>query len=211
MQNSCFALQSVVEAITEDKPTGFELDEYVAHLREPTDRISTTMSRLNTYLIAPDLSRRPTAVSAFIDHAVAALPESRRPQTTRLSDESMTVLVDGNLLSEAFAVMFDGDDPAAILVVDSCTIRGRRHARLVVERRELLAEDRTLAGHWDLAGGQRFEMALRFSIARAIVLAHGGEVLSSSAVVPEGAAPSVKNAGRGRARLGIYLPLMIDE
>ena len=51
MQNVSFGLQSVLDALEQDRPTGARLDEYLAHLRQSADRLSATMTQLNRFLV----------------------------------------------------------------------------------------------------------------------------------------------------------------
>jgi hypothetical protein len=200
MRNVSFALQSVIEAIEVEHPTGAELDEYLSHLRDPANRLSVTMSRLAACITPVHPSPRPMGVAELIAIAVGRVSPGCRPERVEVSDPSMRVSADPELVSELVAAMLEsgGDHAAPALEAAPVMVDGQVHARLVVDRKTSMAGERAGADLWDLAAGRGLEIPLRLAIGRDVVHAHGGEVLA-------------ENAPAGRVRLGITLPLLTSH
>ena len=97
------------------------------------------------------------------------MPAAHKPKEVVIPDDSMTVSGDVELLSDVILAMLEGErvDAAPTLEVDRIEISGRPYARVVVERRAWVPDERTSTGLWDLAGGLRLETALRLSAQRA--------------------------------------------
>ncbi len=200
MQNISFALQSVADAIDVDRPTGPRLDEHLVHVREPARRLSVTMTRLNALLVSPALTIRPLALSELLDHALARTPAASRPRSVTGRDAPMTLSGDVESLSEAIVALLEceGKGAASTLAVDEVAIGGSPFARIAIDRRELVPEERAREGVWDIAGGQRLETALRLALVRTVVLAHQGTV-------------SLERTAPGRVRLALHLPVRATD
>jgi K+-sensing histidine kinase KdpD len=197
MRNVSFALQSVLEAIEVEHPTGTELDEYLSHLRDPANRLAATMARLAACITPARLSLRSVPVGEIVASAVSRATPACRPGRIRVSEPPVVVSADAEHIAELVTAMLEsgGDHADPALEAVEATSDGRRHARIVVDRRTAAPGERAGANLWDLAAGRGLEIPLRLAIGRDVVREHGGEVL-------------VEDAPPGRVRLGFSLPAL---
>jgi hypothetical protein len=194
--NVAFGMRSVLDAIDVDHPEGAELVEYLAHLRDPIDRLAVTTTRLAMALETPRAGSERVAVDAIVERALASVAPSCRPARVDAVAERMFVRGDAVLLAEPIAAMLEsaaeGTRPALAIARDER--RGRPYARVSVERRYASVEPEAVGGPWDLAGSLRLDTLLHLAHGRAVIAAHEGEVTAERV--------------EGGVRLAVLLPLI---
>jgi K+-sensing histidine kinase KdpD len=197
MRNVSFALQSVLEAIEAERPTGPELDEYLSHLRDPADRLAATMSRLAACITPARLARKSVRVDELVAAAVSRAVPGCKPERVVIAEPPLLVSADADLIADVVTAMLEsgGDHADPALEVGEAIVESRRHARIIVDRKTAVPGERAGADLWDLAAGRGLEIPLRLAFGRDVVREHGGEVL-------------VEDAKPGRVRLGISLPVI---
>ncbi len=195
MRNVSFAVLSVLEALEGNRPEGADLDRYLDHLRQPAESLARTMARFEACMSPVVPSMDPLSVRALVEGALLRIDPACRPAQVSLPEADVFLRGDAELLSETIASMLEsgGQRAAPFLDADQVDVGGRSHVRIVVTRTASAAEQRAVAGLWDLAGGVGLDVPLRLAFGRAVVLAHGGDVLSDLV------------AG-GTVRLGLRLP-----
>ncbi len=200
VQNVSFALQSVVDAVDLDRPTGARLDEYLAHLRAPAVRLSTTMVQLGAILEAPAPVLRRATVDSIVERVLFSPRLRCRPAFVAAHAREMNVAADVEMLAESVRAMLDsgGAHGAPTLEVDRVdlgTAPLRAHRRPNDERRvKTTATFPRALGHRRRGAGSKSRSAWprpEQSVLRARRDGDGGSF-----------------AGASRVRLAMFLPLL---
>jgi hypothetical protein len=187
------ALLSVLEALDLDRPTGDAFEQYLAHLRDPAERLSVTMKHLASALVPPRPSLERIAVGVLVERVLACVSPSHRPKETLPVFERL-VAGDAETLAEGLAAMIGGErGGAAAFGVDEVDVGGRPWVRFFVERTVTPMEEGDISSLWDLSSTHDASLPLRLSYARAVVRAHGGRV-------------TAERLRAGRVGLGALLP-----
>jgi hypothetical protein len=194
-QNGHFAMRTVLEAIELDGPTGPALAEYCAHLRSPSERLSTTMARLADCIHTRRPSQRSVTIGALLEHALTRVAARHKPAEVNVPEALTPVQVDLAMISDTLAALLESDGAGSdSRVTAEPGDRGeRRGVRFSVERAVPTGDDKDPGALWDVAAGRGLEGPLRLTVGRAAVLAHGGAVFA-------------ERVRDGRVRLGFWLP-----
>jgi signal transduction histidine kinase len=185
IRNVGFGLRSTVEALALEEPTADLLAMYVARMRGSFDRLAVLGDKLVALARPPALVRSRVELAALVDRAVdrvdVAVKAAGCAIARDLPDEAIAIDGDGAVLQAALGSLVEN---AARHGPPSATIRIR--ARRAGDQVEIAVLDEG-AGPVDDARAEMFEPLVRrhgsgaglgLTMARAAVVAHGGEVFA---------------------------------